>query len=134
MDARTFFGLEPVPGERNRWRMEVVRGLTSGTGALFGGVGLGACIEVMEELTGRPCIWATAQYLSFARPPATLELDVTEVVRGHQISQARVIAHVGDTEILTVLGALGHASAAPRRTVGRTPRRARAARLARRAR
>jgi acyl-CoA thioesterase II len=107
MDARTFFGLEPTPGAQNRWRMEVVRGLTSGTGALFGGVGLGACIEVMEELTGRPCIWATAQYLSFARPPATLELDVTEVVRGHQISQARVIAHVGDTEILTVLGALG---------------------------
>src|SRR6478672_11565546 len=107
MDARTFFGLEPVPGATTRWRMEVKRGLISGTGALFGGVGLGACIEAMEQLTGRPCIWATAQYLSFARPPAVLELDVTEVVRGHQISQARVIAHVGDTEILTVLGALG---------------------------
>ncbi|HEV7526816.1 MAG TPA: acyl-CoA thioesterase [Acidimicrobiia bacterium] len=107
MDARTFLGLEPVSGDRLRWRMEVVRGLTSGTGALFGGCGLGACIEVMEEVTGRPCIWATAQYLSFARPPAILELDVTEVVRGHQISQARVLARVGDTEILTVLGALG---------------------------
>ena len=80
MDARTFFGLERVAGEPNRWRMEVVRALTSGTGALFGGCGLGASIEVMEELTGRPCIWATAQYLSFARPPAVLELDVTEVV------------------------------------------------------
>ncbi len=108
MDARTFFGLQPIPGDGTRWSMEVVRALTSGTGALFGGCGLGACIEVMEELTGRPCIWATAQYLSFARPPATLELDVTEVVRGHQISQARVIARVGDNEILTVLGALGH--------------------------
>ena len=107
MDARTFFGLEPVPGHDNRWRMEVTRGLTSGTGALFGGCGLGACIDVMEHVTGRPCVWATAQYLSFARPPAVLELDVREVVRGHQISQARVIAHVGDTEILTVLGALG---------------------------
>jgi acyl-CoA thioesterase len=87
--------------------MPVVQGLTSGTGALFGGCGLGACIEVMEQLTGRPCIWATAQYLSFARPPAVVDLDAVEVVRGHQISQARVIAHVGDTEILTVLGALG---------------------------
>jgi len=87
--------------------MPVVQGLTSGTGALFGGCGLGACIEVMEQLTGRPCIWATAQYLSFARPPSVVELDAVEVVRGHQISQARVIAHVGDTEILTVLGALG---------------------------
>jgi len=110
MDARTFLGLEPVGGKPTRWRMEVVRGLTSGTGALFGGCGLGACIEVMEEITGRPCIWATAQYLSFAQPGAVLELDVTEVVRGHQISQARVIARVGDAEILTVLGALGQRS------------------------
>jgi len=107
MDARTFFGLEPDAGDRTRWRMEVARGLTSGTGALFGGCGLGACIEVMEQVTGRPCIWATAQYLSFARPPSIVELDVVEVVRGHQISQARVLARVGDTEILTVLGALG---------------------------
>jgi acyl-CoA thioesterase len=88
--------------------MEVVRSLTSGTGALFGGCGLGACIEVMEQITDRPCIWATAQYLSYARPPSIVELDVLEVVRGHKSSQARVIAHVGDTEILTVLGALGH--------------------------
>ena len=107
MDALTFLGLEPVAGNRSQWRMEVVRGLTSGTGALFGGCGLGACIEVMEQVTGRPCIWATAQYLSFARPPSIVEFDILEVVRGHQISQARVIARVGDTEILTVLGALG---------------------------
>jgi acyl-CoA thioesterase len=108
MDAKTFFGLEPVSSDGTRWRMDVVRSLTSGTGALFGGCGLGACIDVMEHVTGRPCVWATAQYLSFARPPSVLELDVLEVVRGHQISQARVIARVGSTEILTVLGALGH--------------------------
>jgi acyl-CoA thioesterase len=106
MDARTFYGLEPT-ADATKWRMEVVRALTSGTGALFGGCGLGACIEVMEQVTGRPCIWATAQFLSYAQPPSILELDVYEVVRGHQISQARVIAHVGDTEILTVVGALG---------------------------
>jgi acyl-CoA thioesterase len=109
MDAREFFGLEPTR-ERTRWRMQVVRSLTSGTGALFGGCGLGACIEVMEQVTGRPCIWATAQFLSFARPPSVVELDCFEVVRGHQISQARVIAHVGETEILTVVGALGQRS------------------------
>jgi acyl-CoA thioesterase II len=110
MDARTFFGLEPVSSDGTRWRMEIVRSLTSGTGALFGGCGLGACIDVMEHVTGRPCVWATAQYLSFARPPSVLELDVLEAVRGHQISQARVIARVDDTEILTVFGALGRRS------------------------
>jgi acyl-CoA thioesterase len=107
MDAQKFFGLERA-GAPNRWRMEVHRGLVSGTGALFGGCGLGAAIEVMEQETQRPCVWATAQYLSYARPPSMLELDVYEVVRGHQISQARVIAHVGDEEILTVVAALGH--------------------------
>jgi acyl-CoA thioesterase len=107
MDPITFFGLERT-GERGRWTMPIVRGLTSGTGALFGGCGLGACIEVAEQLSGRPLVWATAQYLTFARPPSVLELDALEVVRGHQISQVRVLAHVGEHEILTVLAALGH--------------------------
>jgi acyl-CoA thioesterase II len=106
MDALTFFGLEPTT-DPTKWTMRIVRELTSGTGALFGGCGLGACVEVMEQVTGRPCIWATAQFLSYARPPSILELDVNEVVRGNAISQTRVIAHVGDTEILTVVGALG---------------------------
>ncbi len=108
MDALTFFGLEPTAADPTKWTMPIVRGLISGTGALFGGCGLGACVEVMEQVTGRPCIWATAQFLSYARPPSILELDVKEVVRGNAISQTRVIAHVGDTEILTVVGALGH--------------------------
>jgi acyl-CoA thioesterase-2 len=106
MDALTFLGIEPTTNP-NSWRLPVVPRLISGTGALFGGCGLGAAIEVMEQVTGRPCIWSTAQFLSFARPPAVLELDVVEAVRGHQISQARVIARVGDREILTVVGALG---------------------------
>jgi acyl-CoA thioesterase len=106
VDALTFFGLERTDDPR-RWRMPIVPGLTSGRRALFGGVGLGAAIEVMEQLTGRPCVWATAQYLTYATPPSVLELDAIEVVRGHRISQARVIAHVGDKEVLTVLGALG---------------------------
>src|SRR3954451_3188370 len=112
MDIATFFGLERSD-EPHIWRMPVVPSLISGTGALFGGCGLGAAIEVMEQETGRPCVWATAQYLSYARPPSVLELDVHEVVRGHQISQARVIAHVGDEEILTVLAALGQRPNAP---------------------
>jgi acyl-CoA thioesterase len=106
MDAATFFGLERT-ADAHVWEMPIVPSLISGTGALFGGCGLGAAIEVMEQATGRPCIWATAQFLSYARPPATLTLEFTEAVRGHQISQARVMARVGDREILTVVGAAG---------------------------
>ena len=128
MDALTFFGLEPTANP-NSWRLPVVPSLISGTGALFGGCGLGAAIEVMERVTGRPCIWATAQFLSFARPPAVLELDVVEAVRGHQISQARVIARVGDREILTVVGRARPATRNAQRSVVDASRRAAARRL-----
>src|SRR3954467_8261232 len=106
MDTATFFGLERSD-EPHIWRTPVVPSLISGTGALFGGCGLGAAIEVMEQFTGRPCVWATAQFLTYARPPAVLELEVVEAVRGHQISQARVTGRVGDREIITVSGAFG---------------------------
>src|SRR5439155_20201951 len=107
MDAATFFGLERT-ADVHVWEMPIVPSLISGTGALFGGCGLGAAIEVMEQATGRPCICATAQFLSYAPPPATLHLEFVEAVRGHQISQARVMVREGDREILTVVGAVGY--------------------------
>ena len=105
MDALTFFGLERV--SERQWRMPVVRSLISGTGALFGGAGLGAAIETAEFESGRPVIWATAQYLNFAPEGEELTFDVNEVVRGNQVSQIRVIARSGEREILTVIGAYG---------------------------
>src|SRR6478672_6971482 len=107
MDAVAFFGMEPTTDPRH-WRMPVVPSLCSGLGALFGGAGLGACVEALEQATGRPLVWATGQYLSYARPPAVLDIRVTEVVRGHQVSQARAVATVDGDEILTVNAALGH--------------------------
>ena len=74
---------------------------------MFGGVGLAAAIGAMEGTCGRPVIWATAQYLSYARPPSIVDLDVRVPAEGKYTSQARVTAHVGDKEILTVNAALG---------------------------
>ncbi|MGF1454235.1 MAG: acyl-CoA thioesterase [Alphaproteobacteria bacterium] len=74
---------------------------------LFGGVGLASSIEAMERTCGRPAIWATAQYLSYARPGEIVDLDVTVPVHGNYNSQARVIGHVEDREIFTVNAALG---------------------------
>lgn len=105
MDAATYFGLERA--DRDHWRFEVTPGLTSSVGALFGGCGLGAALDVLEHETGRPAVWATAQYLSFAKPGAVVELEINEVVRGRMTSQARVLARVGDAEIFTVLASLG---------------------------
>jgi acyl-CoA thioesterase len=106
VDAVDFYGLQAT-ADPLRWRLPVVRELCSGFGALFGGAGLGAAIEVLERVTERPLVWATAQYLQFARPPSVVELEVNEVARGHTTSQARVLARVEGLEIFTVVAALG---------------------------
>jgi acyl-CoA thioesterase len=101
-----FLGLEPGR-DRLHWRLPVVRELTTGGDFLFGGAGLGAAVAALEGATGEPLTWATAQYLSFARPPETVDLDVTIASQGKQTIQARVVASVDGREILTVNGALG---------------------------
>ncbi|MBM3674102.1 MAG: thioesterase family protein [Actinobacteria bacterium] len=107
MDARAFYGLEPT-ADPAQWSLPIVQSLCSGLGHLFGGCGLGACVEALEQVTGRPLVWATGQYLSYARPPDVLEIRVDEVVRGRQVSQARAVGRVGDDDILTVNAAFGH--------------------------
>lgn len=74
---------------------------------LFGGVGLAASVSAMERATGRPLIWATAQYLSYAEPGAIVDIDVRTPVQGSNVTQARVVGHVGEREIFTTNGALG---------------------------
>lgn len=106
MDATGFFGLERTEDPR-AWRMPIIPELCSGMGALFGGCGLGAAIEALERTTARPLVWATAQYLSFARPPSILDIATVEAVRGHHVSQARAVARVDGEEILTVNATLG---------------------------
>lgn len=105
MDPASFFGLERV-GD-GRWRLPVTRELCSGFGALFGGVGLGASVESVEAEFGRPVVWATAQFLSFARPPSVVDITVTEIVRGHRSSQVRAVGRVAREEIFAVAGAAG---------------------------
>jgi acyl-CoA thioesterase II len=106
MDARAWLGLQPTHNPM-RWYLPVVPGISAGGSFLFGGCGLGAAIEAMEGSTGRPIIWATAHYLSFARPPDVMDIDVTIASNGRYTSQARAVGRVADTEILTVNAALG---------------------------
>ena len=107
MDTRTFLGLEPTHN-RFRWKLPVTTGICTGGDFMFGGAGLGAALAAMEGTSGRETIWATAQYLSFARPGEVVDVDVTLAVEGHQMTQARAVCHVADREILTVNAALGH--------------------------
>ena len=104
--ASEFLGLRATHNPL-RWYLDVVPGICTDDQFLFGGCGLGAAIAALERTTGRPAVWATAQYLSFAHPPEIVDIDVTVAVAGHQTTQARAVAHVGDREILTVNAALG---------------------------
>ena len=94
----------------HRWYLPLTESLCvgpAGRNFMFGGVGLAAAIQAMERTCERPVIWATAQYLSYARPPSVVDLDVTVPAAGRNTSQARVIGHVGDKEIFTTNAALG---------------------------
>jgi acyl-CoA thioesterase len=104
--AEDFLGLKPTHNP-HRWILPIVDAVSTPGHFLFGGCGLGAAVSAMEQTCGRPAVWATAQYLSYARPPSIMDLDVIVPVSGKSNTQARVVAHVGDTEILTVNAALG---------------------------
>ena len=106
MNAREWLGLEPTHNPM-RWYLPVTPGICSGLGTLFGGCGLGAAIEALERTTGRPVVWACAQYLNYTRPPAVVDLDVHIGAHGRSTTQARVLGQVGDTEIFTVNASLG---------------------------
>jgi acyl-CoA thioesterase len=106
MDAPAWLGLEPTHNPM-RWTLPITPGISTGHQFLFGGCGLGAAIAALEGSSGRPVVWATAQYLSYANPPSIMDIDVTIAVAGKQVTQARAVGHVGDREILTVNAALG---------------------------
>lgn len=106
MPITEFLGLKATHNP-HRWILPVEQHLCTPGDFLFGGAALAAGIEAMEQTTGRQTIWATAQYLSFARRPATIDIDVEVPVSGNSVSQARAIAHVHDKEIIAVNAALG---------------------------
>ncbi|MBS0333691.1 MAG: thioesterase family protein [Proteobacteria bacterium] len=106
---RSFFDLRATHNP-HRWFMPLTDDVCVGRPGemfMFGGVGLASAIAALERTTGRPLIWATAQYLSYAQPPSVVDLDVRTPVSGKYNTQARVVSHVGDKEILTVNAALG---------------------------
>jgi len=94
----------------HRFYLPVTRPLCGGTierPFLFGGVGIAAALEAMETTCGRPVMWITAQYVSYARLSSVVDFDVRVSADGRHTSQARAIGHVGDQEVIVALAALG---------------------------
>lgn len=74
---------------------------------MFGGAGLGAAVLALEQTFQRGLVWATAQYVSFARLGAELSLDIAVAQQGRSVTQATVTGRVGAQTIFSVLAALG---------------------------
>lgn len=81
---------------------------------LMGGVNFGAALEAMEAVTGRPILYASAQFLSFAALNEVVDIDVVVHSEGRSVTQAATSSRVNDRDILRVSAALGErASGAP---------------------
>jgi acyl-CoA thioesterase-2 len=107
MDARTFLGMEPLDDDHLHWQMRVEPRVSTPGDFLFGGCGLGAALVALEEASGRPTVWATSQYLSYASTHSLLEWEITLAVVGSRVTQGRAVGMVDGQEILTVNAALG---------------------------
>lgn len=106
---KLFFDLRSTHNP-HRWYLPIEPNICvgpEGNRFMFGGVGMASAVAALERTTGRALIWATAQYLGYARPGTVVDIDVWTPVEGKYNTQARAIGHVGDKEIITVNAALG---------------------------
>jgi acyl-CoA thioesterase len=100
------FQIDPSADPLNvTWRPSPL--LLTPADTLQGGAGLGAALAAMQTATGRPVIWATAQYLSFAIGMDPIDIAVTIEVTGRNTTQARCVLSRDGDEILTAHAALG---------------------------
>ena len=89
------------------WGFEVNERVITPGNFLFGGCGLASALVALEEASGRPTIWATAQYLSYAPLGSFVTVKTDLAVVGGRVTQARATAFTHGREILTVNAALG---------------------------
>jgi len=94
--------------DTQRWALTLGSKVSGGRGSLFGGAGLAAGIVALEHATNKPVVWATGQYLSLTQLDERLDLEVILPAIGRNVVQGRVVGHVDDREIITVLGAVGN--------------------------
>ena len=92
--------------------MPVDTPVLSGTGALFGGAALGAAVAIVEEVSGRPLVWAVIQFVTHVRPPSVLHIEAEELARGRRASQVSVVARMDEACAFTVLATSGERDSA----------------------
>ena len=108
-DSARFIAIEAT-ADLLRWRLPLTARLCMGPPdrlGMWGGVGVGGAVAALEAALDQPIVWASAQFVSAAGVPDTLEIEVVPLARGRAVTQARATARVGEREVLTVSAALG---------------------------
>lgn len=93
--------------DEHTWAFTVTERLITPGRFLFGGCGLASGLVALEEASGRPTVWGSAQYLSYAPLGAEVTVHTDLAVVGGHVTQARATAYAEGREILTVNAALG---------------------------
>lgn len=104
-DGAAFFGLRATG--QGRWELPVTPEICSSRRTIFGGSAVGAAAEALELTTGQPLRWATVQFLTFARPPQGLALEVDVLAEHDGLVHARLRARTHDADVFLVTAALG---------------------------
>ncbi len=108
MDAGVFLGLERR--DERTWSLRVTERVMTPGRFLFGGCALAAGVLALEGASGRPTVWASAQYLTYATEAAEVLVTTDLAVVGGHVTQARATATVDDVAVVTVNAALGTGS------------------------
>ena len=74
---------------------------------LYGGSGFAACVAAMEQFTGLPTIFASAQFTGKGRSGDVISVSPEYISGGNSIKQCRLRAQIGDAPFATLLGATG---------------------------
>jgi acyl-CoA thioesterase len=108
-----FLGLTPAAGPpvgrgRARFTLTVTEHLCRLDGRLYGGAAIGASMAGASELTGRPVLWMTTQFVASVSQGATVTVDVEVLAAGHRTAQVRVTGAADDGAVVFAsLGATG---------------------------
>lgn len=103
-----FLGLEPADGP-GRFHFTVVDRLARLDGQLYGGAAIAMSVAAAEQVSDRPALWMTTQYVSTVGRDARVDVEAEVLAAGRRTNQVRVTgtSAAGDV-VFASLGATGH--------------------------
>lgn len=103
-----FLGLTRI-GDTGRFHFTVTGRLGRLDGRLYGGAAIAVSISAAEQVSQRPALWMTTQFVATAEHGAEITVDVEVLAPGKRTNQVRVTGTGADgSTMFASLGATGH--------------------------